>query len=417
MPNHTSTSMRAEQRPVHLEYLALALMYVAQGIPIGLAYYALGTLIRQSGHGVAAVGWTGLAFAPWAFKFLWAGAIDNLCRRKGMGYVIWRTQAAIVLTCVALSSFSPSQSLATTIALIVVLNTLSATQDIVTNGFAVIRMQGRRAGLANGIQVAGFIVGMLVGGGGLLMVYSRLDWQNTLLLLAAALALLYLPLACSRHWRIVSAESRQTRAAPPIRLRDLLQHRDLVWAILLALLFKVAGTAVATLVQPWLVDRGLSLEQIGQLQIANLCFVAAGGVVLGVSLIRRFGTRYAVLGSMALVCLSLGAAWMLERRGAVPLSVYYLAFGVQSFFEGAMFVTVWALLMNWSSADRPGTDFTAMQCCESLSSVVAAGLVAGLGQMIGYARVFGYVWIASGLILVIVAWILPRISIRGAKKD
>lgn len=35
------------------EYLALALMYLAQGLPAGLAFNALGVLTRQGGHSVS----------------------------------------------------------------------------------------------------------------------------------------------------------------------------------------------------------------------------------------------------------------------------------------------------------------------------------------------------------------------------
>lgn len=92
------------------EYRALALMYTAQGLPTGLAFHALGTLMRQGGHGVAEVGLVGLAFLPWALKFLWAAPVDNACARWGHARVVGVTQALAVLACLALIALPPSQS-------------------------------------------------------------------------------------------------------------------------------------------------------------------------------------------------------------------------------------------------------------------------------------------------------------------
>ena len=86
------------------DYLALALMYFAQGLPMGLAFEALPTLIRHSGHGMAQIGWVGLALLPWALKFLWASHIDNLCRKAGISRVVFVTQALVAIACLGMST-------------------------------------------------------------------------------------------------------------------------------------------------------------------------------------------------------------------------------------------------------------------------------------------------------------------------
>jgi len=392
-------------------YVAIALMYFAQGVPIGLAFNALGAIIRHGGHSVAAVGLTGLAFLPWALKFLWAGPVENACTRWGMPRFLWTTQGMIVLSCLALVPFSPSISLYAVIALIVLLNTLCATQDIVTNAYAVLRFQGRHAGAANAIQISGFIAGMLIGGGGLLQVYSALGWQASMLILAMLMAVIYLPLLFIPHWRNMAPTS--AARTQRVRLRDLREHRDLGWALLLALSFKFAGTAVSTLAQPWLLDKGFNLEQVGRLQMSNLVFVAIGGMSIGIALLRHFGSRRAVLVSMTLSGLLMGTAWALQAIGSFSPLVMYAAFALQSLFEGAMFVTIWALFMNWSSKDRPGTDFTVMQCCEGFGNAIAAGMIGGLGQAYGYGSAFAIAWASAAVILLITAICLPRLRLAA----
>ncbi len=401
----------AQREPVQSrrsEFLALALMYFAQGLPAGLAFNALGPLIRQGGHTITDVGLTGVAFLPWALKFLWAGPIDNACARWGHARLIGVTQSLAVLLYGVLAFFPPDAHLYPALLGIVSLNTVCATQDVVTNAYAVSRLQGRAAGPANAIQVAAFIVGMLVGGGGLLLVLAQLGWAGAMLLMAVLLALLYLPLLVGRRWRegVMAAES-----STHVRLRDLAQHSDLRWALAIALLFKFAGTAIATLVPPWLLDGGMSLAQVGMLQMSNLIANAVGGVLIGVPLVRQLGDRRAVLAGCALTTALLGTAWIMQAAGVQDPRVFYLAFGMQSLGEGAMYVAVWALFMNWASPRRPGTDYTVMQCSESLANALAAGAIGSLGQKWGYGQAFALTWVAAGVALALIAGCLPRLAL------
>ncbi|MFT3803909.1 MAG: hypothetical protein QM766_22170 [Burkholderiaceae bacterium] len=392
------------------EYRALGLMYVSQGLPAGFAFYGLATLIREGGYSVAQVGLVGFAILPWAFKFLWAGFVDDACIRRGHARVVFANQALAVLGCLALLAVPPATHLGAAVGLIVLLNTLSATQDIATNAYAVARMQGRAAGVANAIQIAGFIVGMLLGGGGLLIAHSHWGWHAMVGLLAAGMALLGLLLWLDKGWQ-AGVPAAASRAG--VRLRDLLRHRDLGWALLIALSFKFPSSAVGTLIQPWLVDRGLGADGIGRLQIAMMLATASGGIVLGMPMARRLGSRRAVLAAYAMATLALGTAWGLETAAVHAVWAYYLALCGQAVFEGAMFVAIWALFMNWASPDAPGTDFTAMQCGENLANAAAASVIGGLGQALGYEQAFAAAWLAGGLGLLVVAFGVRRMTLYG----
>jgi len=390
------------------EYRALALMYVAQGLPTGFAFYALGTLIREGGHSVAAVGWVSLAIVPWALKFLWASAIDNACIRWGHPRLILFSQILAVLTCLALIPLPVATHLGGALVGIVLLNTICATQDIATNAYAVSRMQGKSAGPANGLQVSGFLLGMLLGGGGLLIVHEAGGWSAAMSALAGLMALSGLMLWLDRRWQ---EPVSSTFARSKVRLRDLLRHADLGWALAIVLLFKFPGTAVSTLMQPWLVDRGLGLDTIGQLHMVIVLTTALGGLGLGIPFVRRLGSRRAVVVSCVMVALMLGMAFGLETFDIHALWAYYLAFCVQAVFEGAMFVSIWALFMNWSSPQSPGTDFTAMQCSESMANGAAAAAIGGLGQVLGYANAFALAWAFMGIAACLIALCLARLSL------
>ncbi|MBH9400132.1 MFS transporter, partial [Pseudomonas aeruginosa] len=66
--------------------ITLALLYLSQGIPIGLAMDALPTLLRQDGAPLQALAFLPLVGLPWVVKFLWAPWVDNhWSRRRGRG--------------------------------------------------------------------------------------------------------------------------------------------------------------------------------------------------------------------------------------------------------------------------------------------------------------------------------------------
>ena len=71
-----------------------------------------------------------------------------------------------------LASVGPGGSLRPLLGAVVLLNLLAATQDIATDGLAVDMLEPPERGLANGVQVAGYRVGMIVGGGALLILFA-----------------------------------------------------------------------------------------------------------------------------------------------------------------------------------------------------------------------------------------------------
>ncbi|MBF3131559.1 MFS transporter, partial [Pseudomonas aeruginosa] len=62
--------------------ITLALLYLSQGIPIGLAMDALPTLLRQDGAPLQALAFLPLVGLPWVVKFLWAPWVDNHWSRR-----------------------------------------------------------------------------------------------------------------------------------------------------------------------------------------------------------------------------------------------------------------------------------------------------------------------------------------------
>src|SRR5690606_32050438 len=138
----------------------LAALYFAQGLPFGFFTQALPVVLRESGFSLVAISASGVLFAPWALKFLWAPYVDRYGTRRQWLLTLQLAASAVALGMACLDLSSSLQWLFVGIA---VINALSATQDVATDGLAVNLLGPRQRGLGNGIQVGAYRIGMIAG--------------------------------------------------------------------------------------------------------------------------------------------------------------------------------------------------------------------------------------------------------------
>ena len=169
----------------------LGTLYLTQGLPYGFFVQALPVMMRKQGVSLEDIGLASLLALPWALKFLWAPLVDGLGwprvgRRRSW---ILPLQGLSIITLALLAGVDPAAGLGLVLAGVFVVNLLSATQDIATDGLAVTILRPEERGLGNGLQVAGYRVGMIIGGGLLLVVHDRLGWPLVFMTMAGVLAL------------------------------------------------------------------------------------------------------------------------------------------------------------------------------------------------------------------------------------
>ncbi|NHN93573.1 MFS transporter [Acetobacter sicerae] len=396
--SHSYRNDHAETRTTLLtQLLAIGLMYGSQGIPAGLAFNAFSTILRHSGTSLKEIGLTGLVFLPWALKCFWSGIADNAGKRWGYGALALWTHMSAVAVCLLLGFASPGHHFLLALSGILLLNTIFATQDIFTNACAVSHMKGRNAGLANALQVISFLLGMVVGGAGSLFIYERLGWSGAMWGAACELFILWLALLPLR-----GSIEPDRGFQKPSRLMDLFQQPGFRWALLMATSFKFASSALAMLLQPWVMDQSFSLGFAGTLQMSNIICGALGGAFIGFPAVRFLGCRRAVALLIWPSTLLLGTLVCLQTRGMATPMLLYAGLGIENFLDGGFYVSVWATLMNWSSEERPGMDYSFLQCGESLANVLAGMSIAPLASVIGYSRTFLTTWIVGAFTLLLV---------------
>jgi hypothetical protein len=173
-----------------------ALLYLVQGVPIGLAFQAYPVLLRQGGAPLELIALVPLSSLPWAFKFFWSPLVENrwsaAMGRRRSWIVPMQLLLALCLAAMAFQRFDAEHAPAL-LWLIAAASLASATQDIATDGLAADVLHGSGIAHINALQVGCFMLGMLVGGPAVLLGVDVLGQAASMLALAAIVVLCGVP--------------------------------------------------------------------------------------------------------------------------------------------------------------------------------------------------------------------------------
>lgn len=389
----------------------LLALYTAQGLPYGFFTLALPALMREAGWSLTAIGFLHMLAAPWALKFLWAPWVDHHGQRRTWLLAMQLTSCVLALLMAGLGLQTGSLAL---FALVLAFNLAAATQDVATDGLAIRLLDARQRGLANGIQVGAYRLGMVLGGGLLLWLLARTSWSTAFLAMAAMLALLTLPVWRLREPAAISgtepAAPAVAAAAPhPQRLTWLWVRRALRPGLLpllgLIFLFRFGDQMASGIITPFLSDQGVDKATLALMKGAVGSGTSLAGAALGAWLLLRVGRRAALLGS-GLGQVGAFALYLMAALGHGGMPLLWVATVVEGVIGTIALVALFSLMMDASDPAHAGTDYTLLGAVGvSLGSMggIAGGMV---GDAFGYAPAFvaGSVVSVVG-VLALVRWV------------
>lgn len=257
MDNKNTSSNR---RPYFL--FLIAQLYIIQGIPVGLAFDAYPILLRDAGVSLAIIAIIPLAGIPWVVKFLWAPLVENYWLDK-IGYrKSWLLPMQFLLAIlIAVIAFTPFTEDTTSqlIGIIILSCIISATQDIATDGLAADLAQTNTITQINSIQVMGNIAGMLIGGAGVSICYDYIGKTYSILLLVVIIIFSIAQLLLWKEPKLFYTSEPKPRA----KLSLFFKRPKAYSMLLLALLIPFAGSVILTMSKLILLDRGLSVSDVG----------------------------------------------------------------------------------------------------------------------------------------------------------
>lgn len=373
----------------------LTALYFAQGLPYGFFTQALPVVLRESGFSLIEISATGVLFAPWALKFLWAPYVDHYGTRRQWLLSLQLTASVVTL---GLACLDLSSSLRWLLVGIAVVNAVSATQDVATDGLAVQLLGPRQRGLGNGIQVGAYRIGMIVGGGALLWLFALAGWR----ILFVAMSILLLVTAIPVWWSPRTAiRSTPVKAAPPPgRLVTgwwkRLRRPGMVTFILLIGGFKFGDSMGSAMVGPFMSDTGLTLAQIALVKGVLSSAGALAGAALGGWLCYRHGRRRALLIGGVTQTASL-VLYLLAALGIGGFELIVTASLAEHILGGAATVAVFTLMMDAADPEHAGSDYTLLACAIVTVQGIAGFAAGTVGELFGYPALFGSSLVLSGI--------------------
>jgi RhtX/FptX family siderophore transporter len=362
----------------------LATLYFSQGLPFGFFTQALPVLMRKQQASLAQIGLTALLALPWALKFLWAPLVDrygSAHRGRRRAWIV-PLQACAALAMAALAAVDPQRGLWVVMAAVLVTNLLAATQDIATDALAVNLLDHRERGLGNGVQVAGYRVGMIIGGGALLVLFERVGWERTFLAMAAMLALASVPIALHRE-----APSPAPERQPGGMFLSFLRRPRMGGWLLVLVVYKGGDALASAMIRPLLVDVGLSMEDIGWLLgaagfAAGLAGALAGGWASG-----RFGRLQALIACGLFQGVAV-AAYLLPSLGVNDTFTLYAVCVLEHFAGGTATASLFTLMMDAARRETAATDYTVQASVVVIATGGAAASSGYVAEALGYASFF-----------------------------
>ncbi len=188
--------------------LLFALLYLSEGAPIGLLWWALPVWLREGGAPLSRITLLASLLAlPWSAKMLWAPLVDVLrTPRFGLRGWLAAAQCGMLVTLAPLLWLDLAGNLPILVPLLVLHALAAATQDVAIDAMAIASTPPSERGRLNGWMQAGMLAGRAVFGGGALLAAAWIGIRGVVaLLLVTVAAVLSL---------VLLARPRETGGAP-----------------------------------------------------------------------------------------------------------------------------------------------------------------------------------------------------------
>ncbi|BBO81823.1 MFS transporter [Desulfosarcina ovata subsp. sediminis] len=399
----------------------LFLMYISQKIFLCFNWTLLPILLRRQGISLGSIGLAALVFSPWALKFLYASMVDRIYsvsvgKRKSW---IVPLLAVSLLAMPLLSLLSPQAHLKILLPAVFVMNFIFATVDIAVDGYATdILLPGERP-WGNTIQIAGYVLGYMMGAGVFLILYQHQGWSVTVWAIATVQTLVILPIIFHHEMPPCTVppdgSPTVTERARGKRGWAFINRPENRSFLLLAALLVLIDQGGAQLRLAMLADKGVGSAAIGRLNIwfgSPMCLL---GAMLGGALLSKMGFHRI----LAMGCLAAAAMHSFSALIAHGFFIHWVGFGImlggEKLTAGVITFLTYSLIMILSAGNRSATDYAILGSLVALFGFAVNPLMGRLCDWIGYFYIYTGIGVLSILGIFVGRWLLDKI-ISGAGK-
>lgn len=268
--------------------LAILILGFSSGLPLLLIGGTLKAWLHDEGLDLTTIGFFALVGLPYTLKFVWSPLLDRyvppfLDRRRGWIVVF---QVLLLLSFALIAFVHPAQHTLLLGGLCILVAFFSASQDIAIDAYRREILSDEEMGFGFSLGITGYRLGMLVASAGALPLADQWGWQNTYLVMAAAMGVGIVTAFLAPKAAVIAIPATLKEAV----INPFIQffRRQGAWYILLfILLYKIGDQMATDIINPFYLDLGFTKTQIGMVaKVFGLSAMIAGGIIGGLLLYK-----------------------------------------------------------------------------------------------------------------------------------
>ena len=401
--------------------ISMVFLGFSAGLPFLLVFSTLSAWLRAEDVDRAAIGffsWIGITYS---IKVFWAPIVDRvplpfltryLGRRRGWMLLAMMGIAAGLL---GMAGTEPSSDLSRLALCALLVAFSSATQDISIDAYRIEAVSHELQGAMAATYQLGYRMALLVAGGGALLLADAVNWSITYVFLSSLTII-----GIATVLVIDEPETSEVLAPPVGGIKDWVSialvnpfvdffSRNGRFALVVLLfigLFRISDLLMGVMANPFYIDIGFSLTEIGLIIKIYGTVATITGAFLGGLLVARYGImRPLLVGAILLATTNLlfsvlAAIW----PDIVMLTATITADNLSAGFAGTVFI---AYLSSLTSRAYTATQYALFTSLMTLPGKLIGGFTGIAVNAFGYVEFFIYAALA-GLPAIILVIILMR---------
>ncbi|MEJ2534869.1 MAG: MFS transporter [Gammaproteobacteria bacterium] len=407
-----------------LRLFTIFILYIAQGIPIGLFWYAIPAWMAANGADARDVAWVlGLTALPWSLKLVNGFLMDRYAflpmgRRRAW---ILGAQLIMILVFVSAALIQPAASDILLLGLFGFIGNAATTfQDVGVDSMAVDLLPERERARGGGMMFGGQLIGTALATAGTGWAIMALGASGAYLLAAGAILLVTVYIAAVRErdnerhfpWSAgeahpVNLERHVGRWGPIFRttLQSVLLPVSLFWAV--TLLIRGAQYGVMAGITPLIgvSEAGLSEAEVTSLTGTAQLVAGVAGLTLGSWLGERLGAKWSSIVLLAAWVLFDGAMMLAEPLWS---EAAFAPWFIIAWFALDTLLTVVAIpiSMRLCNVTVAATQFTIYMALFNLGITLGTVLL-GLSERLGGLVALFPILIAGNLLALAIMLLVP----------
>jgi len=363
--------------------------------------YTLPTMLRQEGASLKVITLISFLAIPWALKLLWSRPLDQSPNRTPWFFCTLTLAALIwlILSSQDLGVWLNDHLIAFAL-LLVTVNFVMASQDVLTDGLVVRLLDEKEHGFGNSFQVIAYKSGMLISGGLFLWMYQWLGWQQGMWLVAGILLLAYLPfIFLHKKPQIQQALRSEPKVATEQNtgsnlisiVRDFARSSEIKYWLAILACYKLGDGMISGLTKPFWVDLGVSRETIGSASSIGIILGIAAGLAAGYAwrvLKDRGMNSGGILLFFALLQCSAILSYVYLSMTPFNATVWWALALYEQAIDVASTVVIFASMMSYCRKQFAGIDYTFQATVFLIASQGVHPVSGFIADAIGYKHTF-----------------------------